>query len=57
MTALDEIYRLGYDHYSREDAEYEAVTLNTLRDIANQYLREDASAVVVIGGPTEPAST
>ncbi|MCU0770863.1 MAG: insulinase family protein [Verrucomicrobia bacterium] len=52
MTALDELYALGYDHYTREDAEYQAVTSDTIRDVANRYLRDEAAAVVVVGGPS-----
>jgi zinc protease len=50
MTALDELYDLGYDHYTREDAEYELVTQDTIRDAANRYLRDESAAVVVAGG-------
>ncbi|MCU0787526.1 MAG: insulinase family protein, partial [Verrucomicrobia bacterium] len=50
MTALDELYGLGYDHYTREDAEYELVTQDTIRDAANRYLRDESAAVVVAGG-------
>ncbi len=50
MTALDELYTLGYDHYTREDAEYEAVTLETINAATNRYLRQDAAVVVVVGG-------
>lgn len=50
LTALDELYDLGYDHYTREDADYEAVTLETIREVANRYLNEDKAAAVVVGG-------
>jgi zinc protease len=52
MTALDELYELGYDHYTREDEEYEKVTQETIRDAANRYLKDEAAAVVVVGGQT-----
>jgi zinc protease len=55
MTALDELYALGYDHYTREDAEYEAVTPDTVRDAANRYLQEALAAVVVVGGQVDAA--
>jgi len=50
MTALDELYALGYDHHTGEDAEYEAVTQDAIREAANRYLQDDAAAVVVVGG-------
>jgi zinc protease len=50
LTALDELYGLGYGHYVREDAEYQEVTLESIREAANQYLRDDAAAVVIFGG-------
>lgn len=50
MTALDELYALGYDHYTREDAEYEAVTTDHIRAAAGKYLVEEAAAVVIVGG-------
>jgi zinc protease len=52
QCALDELYGLGHDHWQREDAAYEAVTLEAVRDAANRYLKEVAAAVVVIGGAT-----
>jgi len=50
LTALDELYALGYDQYTREDAEYEAVTLDDIRGAANQYLKDESAVVVVVGG-------
>ncbi len=48
MTALDELYGLGYAHADREDALYEAVTLDQVRDVARKYLRPELSAIAVI---------
>ena len=57
MTALDELYALGYDHYTGEDVEYEAVTQEAIREAANRYLVDDAAAVVIIGGTNGSPTT
>ncbi len=48
MTALDELYGLGYQHFDLEDARFEAVTLEQTRAAAQNYLRPDALVVAVI---------
>jgi zinc protease len=47
-VALDELYDLGYQHSDKEDALYEAVTLDDIQRVARQYLRTEASVVAVI---------
>jgi zinc protease len=47
-TALDELYGLGFDHHEKEDALYSAVTLEQIKEVANNYLRPDAFVVSVI---------
>ena len=47
-VALDELYGLGYDHTDREDALLEAVTLDDVRRVANQYLRPESVVVASI---------
>ena len=49
-TALDELYRLGYQHIDAEDALYEAVTLEQVKAAAVKYLKP-ASAVIAIVKP------
>jgi zinc protease len=44
-TALDELYGVGYEHIDREDALYEAVTLDQTRAVAQRCL--DPKSVVV----------
>jgi len=44
-TALDELYGIGYQHIDREDALYEAVTLDQTRAVAQRCL--DPKAIVV----------
>ncbi len=50
QCALDELYGLGHDHWQRDDATYEAVTLDAVREAATRYLRDEGAAVVVVGG-------
>ena len=44
-TVLDELYGVGYQHIDREDALYEAVTLDQTRAVAQRCL--DPNAIVV----------
>jgi zinc protease len=48
MTALDELYGLGYQHAELEDAKYEAVTLEQIKAAAQKYLKPDALVVAVV---------
>jgi zinc protease len=47
-TALDELYGLGFQHTELEDAQYEAVTLDQVRAVAQAYLRPETAVVAVI---------
>jgi zinc protease len=47
-TALDELYGLGYQNTEREDAKYEAVTLQQIRASAQEYLKPEALVVAVV---------
>jgi zinc protease len=51
QSALDELYGLGFEHSDHEDALYEAVTLEQVRDVAAARLREDAVVVALIHPP------
>jgi zinc protease len=48
LTALDELYGLGYQHSEGEDAKYEAVTLDQIKAAAQKYLKPDAFVVSVV---------
>ena len=47
-TALDELYGLGYAHTDTEDALYEAVTLDQVKAVAQQYLKPDAMVISLV---------
>jgi zinc protease len=48
MTALDELYGLGYRRAEQDDAKYKAVTLEQIKATAQKYLRPEALVVVVV---------
>jgi zinc protease len=48
MTALDELYGLGYQRTELDDAKYEAVTLEQIKVAAQKYLKPDALVVAVV---------
>ncbi len=48
MTALDELYGLGYQRSELDDAKYEAVTLEQVKAAAQKYLRPEAVVVAVV---------
>lgn len=48
-VALDELYGLGYQNIDTEDAKYEAVTLEQVKVVAQEYLKPDALVVAVVG--------
>ncbi|HTV76396.1 MAG TPA: insulinase family protein, partial [Candidatus Baltobacteraceae bacterium] len=48
LTALDELYGLGFQRSELEDAKYEAVTLDQIKAAAQKYLKPDAFVVSVV---------
>jgi len=48
VAALDELYGLGYDHSDKDDARYEAVTMDDVRRVTKAYLAEDKFVISVI---------
>jgi zinc protease len=48
MTALDELYGLGYRRTELDDAKYEAVTLEQIKAAAQKYLKPEALVVAVV---------
>ena len=47
-TALDELYGLGHTHTDKEDALYEAVTLDQVKAVAQKYLTPDALVIALV---------
>ena len=47
-TALDELYGVGYEHIDREDALYEAVTLEQTRAVARRCLDPKSTVVATV---------
>jgi len=47
-TALDELYGLGYGRAELDDAKYEAVTREQIKQVARKYLRTDALVVALV---------
>jgi zinc protease len=48
VTALDELYGLGFDHSDKDDAKYEAVTLEDVKRVAAKILAEDKFVISVV---------
>jgi zinc protease len=48
LTALDELYGLGYQRTELDDAKFEAVTLEQVKAVAQKYLKSDAFVVSVV---------
>jgi zinc protease len=48
LSALDELYGLGFQHSEGEDAKYEGVTLDQIKAAAEKYLKPDAFVVSVV---------
>jgi zinc protease len=48
VTALDELYGLGYATSDAEDAKYEAVTLEQVKAVAEKYLRAENAVIALV---------
>ncbi len=48
VCALDELYGLGFDHSDKDDAKYEAVTLEDVKRVAAKILAEDKFVISVV---------
>ncbi len=47
-TALDELYGLGFDHYKKEKAALEAVTLEETKRVANKYFATKPAVTAIV---------
>lgn len=45
---LDELYGLGFDHYTRWRTEIEAVTFDQIRDVARRYFAEQPGITAIV---------
>jgi predicted Zn-dependent peptidase len=48
MTALDELYGLGWQRWELDDAKYDAVTLAQVKAAAQKYLKPDAFVISIV---------
>ena len=48
LTALDELYGLGYQRTELDDVKFEAVTMEQIKTVAKKYLKPDALVVAVV---------
>jgi zinc protease len=48
ITALDELFGLGYAHSETDDAQYEAVTLDDIKGVARKYLQDKAMVISIV---------
>ncbi len=51
MTALDELYGLGFDHYKRLEEDVNAVTLDDVKRVAAKYFRDQPYVVATVRPP------
>ena len=50
-TALDELYGLGFDMSEKEDALYDAISLDQVKETANKYLAADRAVIATVRPP------
>jgi zinc protease len=50
-TALDELYGLGFDYHTKEDAALEAVTLADVLAVARKHLQPERAVVSLVAPP------
>ncbi len=55
-SALDELYGLGFDHYKRQRAQVEAVTLEEIKRVANSYFLNQPATIAIVRPRTEAHS-
>jgi zinc protease len=51
VTALDELYGLGFDHYKKLEQEVNAVTLEDVKRIAGKYFRDQPYVLATVRPP------
>ncbi len=56
ISALDELYGLGFDHHQKLEREIEAVTLAQVREVAARYFRQQPHVIAVVRPPAAGAA-
>jgi zinc protease len=51
MTALDELYGLGFDHYKRLEEDVDAVSLEDVKRVAAKYFRDQPYVLATVRPP------
>ncbi|PYI77193.1 MAG: hypothetical protein DMF04_06900 [Verrucomicrobia bacterium] len=54
MTALDELYGLGFNHYQELEAKVNAVTLDEIKRVAAKYFRQQPYVLAIVRPPLTP---
>jgi len=57
MTALDELYGLGFNHYRELEAKVNAVTLDDIKRAAAKYFGKQAYVLAIVRPPEKPAES
>jgi predicted Zn-dependent peptidase len=55
MTALDELYGLGFNHYKTLEQDVNAVTIEDVKRIAQKYFQEQPYVLATVR-PPKPAA-
>ena len=56
MSALDELYGLGFDHHQKLEEEVEAITLQDVKRVAEQYFQKQPYVVATVRPPAKNKS-
>jgi zinc protease len=56
MSALDEVYGLGFNHYRELEAKVNAVTLNEIKRVAAKYFGKQAYVLAIVRPPGKPST-
>ena len=57
MSALDELYGLGFDRYKELEEKVNAVTLSDIRRVAQKYFARQAHVLAIVRPPVKAAET
>jgi zinc protease len=57
MTALDELYGLGFNHYRELEAKVNGVTLDDIKRVAAKYFAKQPYVLAMVRPPARPAAS